>query len=135
MLAKNGSPIEDIPRERVVIEKARLSASKSGLDKESVEAFFAAQISAAKAIQYRYRADLLSKPVTSAPRDLVKEIRPALLVLGNQINEDIAAYLKQGGVFAESDWVIFNTTVKGNYLTEEDKKLIFKSLSKIKLQS
>ena len=57
--AQKGIKIEDLARELVVVETASLSAQKAGLDIESVSEFFQAQISAAKAIQYRYRADLL----------------------------------------------------------------------------
>ena len=60
--AQNHLPIEDIQRESVVINKAKVSASEQGLDPEIVKDFFQAQISVAKAIQYRYRADLLSQP-------------------------------------------------------------------------
>lgn len=58
--AVNHLPIEDSVREKKVIANAKTSAASKGLDPDSVEAFFEAQISVAKAIQYRYRADLLS---------------------------------------------------------------------------
>ncbi|WP_234912755.1 gamma subclass chorismate mutase AroQ, partial [Vibrio anguillarum] len=51
--AYNNEPIEDTKREAIVINNASISAEKEGLNKESVVDFFSAQISAAKAIQYR----------------------------------------------------------------------------------
>ena len=68
--ANHQRPIEDIKREAFVIEKAAKSAQEFGLNRESIVAFFTSQISAAKAIQYRYRADLLSQPSSKKPRDL-----------------------------------------------------------------
>jgi len=46
-------PIEDIPREKIVIEKAMDAADKQGVTATSVKDFFRAQISVAKVIQYR----------------------------------------------------------------------------------
>ena len=83
--ARRQLAIEDIEREKIVIEKAKKSAQNKGLDPDSVEAFFKAQISVAKAIQFRYRADLLSQPTSREPRDLKQEIRPQLISLGDQI--------------------------------------------------
>nr|WP_269809096.1 gamma subclass chorismate mutase AroQ [Enterovibrio nigricans] len=74
--ANNHKPIEDIEREKIVINKASESAKDSGLNQQSVIGFFTAQISAAKAIQYRYRADLLTEGSAREPRDLTDEIRP-----------------------------------------------------------
>ncbi|KUI99231.1 chorismate mutase [Vibrio sp. MEBiC08052] len=127
-------PIEDIEREVVVIDKASQSAAQKGLDKQSVVGFFKAQISAAKAIQYRYRADLLSQPTAAQPRDLKTVIRPALIKLGNQINTDIAAYLRDGGHFTASDYATFKTTLNSKYLIDADKKALFQALTQIRLQ-
>jgi len=132
--ANNGKPIEDIAREAVVIENASISAEKEGLERQSVIGFFKAQISAAKAIQYRYRADLLSSPVISPPRDLNTVIRPALIKLGKKINTQITQYLHQGGTFTEQDLEIFTYTVSSPYLTDADKEGLFKALTEIKIQ-
>ncbi len=77
--SNNNQAIKDKERELFIINNASLSAEKQGLNKESVIAFFRAQISAAKAIQYRYRADLLSKPTDKEPRNLDTVIGPALI--------------------------------------------------------
>lgn len=84
----NKQPIEDVEREEFVLKSASESAEKLGLDKRSITGFYAAQISAAKAIQYRYRADLLhqqnmhrynnlsesmKKHIVYSPRDLNTE--------------------------------------------------------------
>ncbi len=126
--------IEDVAREKIVIAKASDSAAKSGLDKESAVAFFKAQISAAKVIQYRYRADLLSRPAKKDPRDLKTVIRPALIKLGGQINTEIAALLNNNGSLKESDWQNFQHTLNQKYLSQADKRLLFNALTKIKLK-
>ncbi|PPZ36046.1 gamma subclass chorismate mutase AroQ, partial [Escherichia coli] len=69
--AENHLPIEDLPQERKVIEKSLVETESLGLEGESVRNFMIAQISVAKTIQYRYRADWLSVPEKNwKPRDL-----------------------------------------------------------------
>ena len=132
--ANHHLPIEDIAREEVVISKASQSAAKVGLDSQSVEGFFRAQISAAKAIQYRYRADLLNAPTSREPRDLKAVVRPALITLGDQINQEILAFLLAGGQLTETDWHNFSNALDMQYLSEVDKRALFDALSGIKLK-
>ncbi|OZG72876.1 chorismate mutase [Hahella sp. CCB-MM4] len=131
--ANNHKAIEDIEREKTVIEKASQSAESAGLERESVVAFFTAQIAAAKAIQYRYRADLLSRPEGKTPRDLNTVIRPALIELGNRINQEMAEFLQQGGKLSDHDWQEFEVALNERYLVEADKKALFDALSQVRL--
>ncbi|MCP4991268.1 MAG: chorismate mutase [Colwellia sp.] len=130
--AKNHLPIENIQRENVVIDKAKGFASEQGFDPEIVKNFFHAQISVAKAIQYRYRADLLSQPSFRQPRDLQKDVRPALIRLDHQIIQEMAAYCKNNGEFQQTQFAEFNETITVKYVTETDKQLLFKALLKVK---
>ncbi|ENM3803854.1 chorismate mutase [Vibrio cholerae] len=132
--AYNNEPIEDTKREAIVINNASISAEKEGLNKESVVDFFSAQISAAKAIQYRYRADLLTTSTDKKPKDLEAVIRPELIKLGKDINTKIAQYLREGGSFTKDELEVFKATLKSRYLKESDKELLFDSLTKIRLQ-
>lgn len=132
--AYNNEPIEDTKREAIVINNASISAEKEGLNKESVVDFFSAQISAAKAIQYRYRADLLTTSTDKKPKDLETVIRPELIKLGKDINTKIAQYLREGGSFTKDELAVFKATLKSRYLKESDKELLFDSLTKIRLQ-
>lgn len=132
--ANNNKPIEDVVREAIVIEKASLSAEKEGLDKQSVINFFKSQISAAKAIQYRYRADLLNEVTVSTPKDLNTVIRPELIKLGKKINAELAQYLQEGGTFSKKDLVPFKTVLNLRYLTDADKEALFNGLTQIQLQ-
>ncbi|MDD1781060.1 gamma subclass chorismate mutase AroQ [Enterovibrio sp. ZSDZ35] len=131
--ANNQRPIEDIEREKVVINKASESAKASGLNQQSVIGFFTAQISAAKAIQYRYRADLLTEGTARKPRDLTTEVRPELIRLGKTINTEVALFLREGREFRSSDWHTFESTINQEYLTSKDKKKLFNALTQIRL--
>ena len=132
--AKNHRPIEDIQREKIVIEKAKEFASQQGFAPEIIQDFFHAQISVAKAIQYRYRADLLSQPSSRQPRALDKEVRPALIRLGNQIILQMAAYCKNHGKFQQTQFTEFNEAITVKYVAETDKQLLFKALLKVKIK-
>ncbi|NQZ12021.1 MAG: gamma subclass chorismate mutase AroQ [Algicola sp.] len=130
--AQNQLAIENTKREIVVINSAKASAAEAGLDPARVEAFFKAQISAAKAIQYRYRAELLSQPIERLPLDLNKEIRPALIKLGHQIIEQMAGYVKQHGAFKPEQWAAFLKIVNQQYLSKMDKTRLFEGLLRIR---
>jgi len=131
--AKNHRPIEDIQRENAVIDKSKALARKHGFAPGVVTDFFAAQISVAKSIQYRYRADLLSQPSLRQPRDLEREVRPALNRLGSQSIQQMAAYCKNYGEFQRAQYADFNQAISVNYVTETDKYLLFEALLKVKL--
>jgi chorismate mutase len=126
--------IEDVARETFVIEKAVQSAEKVGLNGNSIANFFQKQIGVAKAIQYRYRADLLNQSVVRKPRDLKMVIRPELIRLGKQINKDIYQYLNEGGKLTDKYWRLFEATLDTRYLSKADKRSLFNALTQIKLQ-
>lgn len=130
--AQHHKAIEDLPREAVVISKAGESAKTYHLNKASIEDFTAAQISVAKAIQYRYRADLLSKPTDAKPRDLKTVIRPALIQLNNELNKSLSAYLASGHKITQNDWPEFKSTLDNHYVSESDKRMLFTALEKVK---
>ena len=131
--SENHLAIEDLPREAIVIGKAKQTAAESGLNPDTVEDFFRAQIAVAKAIQYRYRADYQSQPATHSARDLNTEVRPALLQLGNQIITQISQY-QQHGAFQPQQYDQFKQIINVKYVTEADKKRLFDALLKIKIQ-
>ena len=130
--ARNHLPIEDIEREKIVIEKAKASAHEQGLDPEHIEDFFKAQISVAKAIQFRYRADLLSQPSVREPKDLQKQIRPHLLKLGDQIIQQLVMYIKDYNSFKSMQLADFDAAINVKYVTISDKQVLFRALQKIK---
>ncbi len=132
--AKNHSPVEDLVREKQVLEKALVDAQQAGLQPDSIAGFFQAQMDAAKAIQYRYMADWLSThPENSEYRDLASEVRPKILALGDEIVVRISEYLKDGGSFDNKLQKDFVRTVNTKHLSENDKKKMFESLQMIRL--
>ena len=112
------------------------TAEQLGLDPESVTRFFEAQISAAKAIQYRYRADWLSNPLPEnyQPQDLKAKIRPALIDLGNKILVSIKNSLTKGNAYSQEMQSKFIESISTPQLTDADKKQLFQGLSEIKLK-
>ncbi|MRI31758.1 chorismate mutase AroQ, gamma subclass [Endozoicomonas sp. OPT23] len=128
-------PLLDETREKVVLEKAMMRAREEGLSSVSIEGFVAAQMNAAKAIQYRYMAEWMSRPpLTSPEKDLKTEIRPAILNLGTQITKKVADYLKSGKEFSDALFPVFERTLNVENLTTEDKKLLFGMLKEIRLK-
>lgn len=133
--AVNHLPIEDIERERVVLASSVENARDQGLDSASVVDFFATQILVAKAIQYRYRADILSDNFAGlhSPVDLNSVIRPQLIRLGGEIVGHMKSYLGNHGAFIQDDRELFHSHMLVAYLTGKEKELIFQSLLKITL--
>ena len=100
-----------------------------------MEPFFRAQISAAKIIQYRHRADWLASGAlpSGEPPDLVGVVRPALLALGAALTESIRAYLSTGARFSESQRELFHARIGVEQLDSRDKDNLFDSLAGIRL--
>ncbi len=133
--AQNGLAVEDKEREKVVLEKAKQSASAAGLDPESVASFYRMQIEAAKAIQSRYLADWASRPEALAEpaKDLNAEIRPALIRIGDELVAALADFSEAGGCFRSSFLTLFLETITVEHLTEDEERLLFESMSGINL--
>lgn len=131
--AQQHIPIEDINREIIVIDKAKEYAATQGLHPESIGLFFSAQMSAAKAIQFRYRADLLTTSTERIPRDLNTVVRPALIALGEEILMKLVSYLTMHKSFNAEQFSLFAETLTSHYLKGEDKKFLFAALQKIRI--
>ena len=130
--AQKQLPIENIEREKVVLDKAKMSAHKQGLDPDHIEDFFKVQIAVAKAIQFRYRADLLFETSVKKSKDLQNEVRPALLKLGDHIIKKISMYLKNNGSIAPTLFSEFDAAIDIKYVTTSEKKHLFEALCKVK---
>jgi chorismate mutase len=89
----SGKAVEDAPREAQVIAGAAKAAETSGLDQESVSAFFKAQIEANKLVQYSLLADWnrQGKAPKHTAVDLGKTIRPALDEVQTKLIAELAA--------------------------------------------
>ena len=126
------TPVEDLTREKFILEESLLSATEQGLAPDSISGFFQAQMDAAKAIQYRYRADWLSSPPEDLQAvDLNTDIRPRLITLGKDIVTGISEYLKKGQSFNPEQLAAFMKVMEVHNLSPVDKEKIFKSLSQV----
>lgn len=133
--ALHAQPVEDLPREAVVLENAAKTARAAGLDPQSALPFYRAQIAAAKAIQYRHLADWLSQPdaLKQSALDLDLIIRPALLKLDIEIAHRIAEHLRSAGPFSDTERPLFDTQLQTPHLTARDRTQLFEALKQIRL--
>lgn len=86
----NNIAIEDLRREQKVIAAAQSSGLQSHLTMESSRLFFTLQIEAAKEIQRYWFKQWQEGPAPDKAPDLVNEVRPRLIELGNDIVQALA---------------------------------------------
>jgi cyclohexadienyl dehydratase len=92
---RSGRPIEDLAREREVIESAMRDAGRVGLDPGSTSNFFRQQIEAAKDVQRLWQTRWAegSEHAPDELRDLETDLRPAIGGLGRDIARLLAIEL------------------------------------------
>lgn len=131
----NNTAVEDLDREAIVLDAAQTKAEKIGLSRESVLAFFQAQIDAAKTIQFCWieRWEAGAEPPEDAP-DLVNEIRPELIRLGQDVLEELAGEIAQNGAIPSTARDSFLATVSLDCLDRQSSAVLFESLAKVRLQ-
>jgi chorismate mutase len=130
--AQNRIPVEDIAREKVVLFDAKELASSHRLNPDSMERFFIAQISAAKAIQYRYSAELLTLEMPTRSIDLQSEIRPALDQLGSEIVSLFSALLESRATIVEKDREQFMNTLQSRLLDDSEREALFDAMLEVR---
>lgn len=127
-------PIEDLPQEEKVLKASRQQAEQFGLDADSVTPFIQAQMDAAKAVQYRFRADWLATPEKNwQPRPL-DEVRPRLAQLNDGILQQLAQTLRQQGNLRQLSHAAFIRTVAQRNLAQPDKDRLFNALQQAQLK-
>ena len=131
--AQNRVPVEDIERENTVLENSKTSAATQGINPQSMERFFVTQINAAKAIQYRFRAELLTRELPDNTVDLDLSIRPALDRLGIEIIRIFAQVLREGEEISEQDSATFFKALTSRHLVERDKRKLFEAMRQVRL--
>ena len=131
---RNDSPTEDKEREAVVLMDAVETANELGLFGPSIESFFKAQISVAKAIQYRYRADWQSESPSFVPLNLQETIRPKLTQIGKSIVDKIATLYSNGEQIDEEHRDLFNNSIDIDNVSQQDRIRLFDSLLIIEAQ-
>lgn len=130
--AQNKIPVEDIEREQLVVSNAKELATSHGLDSDSMERFFLAQINAAKAIQYRYRAELLTSRMPARSVDLQSEIRPALDRLGSNIVMLFATLLQNRSAIGEESRERFMSTLQSRLLADAEREALFDAMLEVR---
>ncbi|MFI8418159.1 chorismate mutase [Serratia sp. NPDC078593] len=129
--AQHHLPIEDQKQESKVLASAQAEAEQLGLDPESVRPFIEAQMDAAKAIQYRYRADWLSQPETNwQPRPL-EQVRTQIANLSSEILQRLVRQVTTGAI-GENERQAFVKVIQQANLSEADKQRLFDTLLAVK---
>ena len=86
----NSQPIEDLERERIILEKSLSKAGQYQLDMVSTRSFFELQIELAKGVQEFWFAEWQQNGFAADKfQDLNTEVRPALVLLGDDILQQI----------------------------------------------
>ena len=123
----NQIPIEDLEREKVVIESSLKSAEAYQLDGASSQAFFETQIKLAKLIQQYWFDKWEKKGFEEYPfADLTTEIRPALIQLGDDILKalkDFSPWKYSERQFPQMRSVFFKTIKMKGLSAKEEKEL------------
>jgi cyclohexadienyl dehydratase len=115
--AKLALPIEDLPREKVVLDSTAASALKVGLPETQARAFFALQIELSKTVQRRTSE--------ATPLDLNQQIRPALNELGDRILTAVVE-ARAAGELAKSS--LADLDVLSPWLNDEERQRLLASL-------
>ncbi|CAJ0995199.1 Secreted chorismate mutase [Sodalis praecaptivus] len=119
--------IEDLPQEARVLSASVAEAETLGLNGDSIKPFIQAQMDAAKAIQYRYRADWLSKPEQGWQPKPLEQVRSHIGILSTAILHAISARLTQGQTF--TDQQAFMHALEQTNLNDGDKQRLWDSLT------
>lgn len=120
-------PIEDVVQEYKVINNSLTEAESLGLDPESVRPFIVAQIDAAKAIQYRYRADWLAVPEIDWKPQPLDDVRQKVAQLSSEILQQLA-FIGELGLIDRNERNGFVLQLEQNNLSFEDKERLFDAL-------
>lgn len=132
--AVNHQPVEVLDQEARVLADTQRVASSLGLDPVSVKPFIVAQISAAKAMQYRYRADWLATPEKSWKPLPLEDIRRDIASLSTRILQRLALELKTNGKISPSNQTEFIAQIQQKNLSEADKIQLFSTLERVRLK-
>lgn len=124
-------PVEDLVREQKVLATAQAEAGEAGVDPQSVAPFIQAQMDAAKAIQYRYLADWLSRPEPDWKPANLEDVRARISQYDNVILKTISEQLKSGG-FSDGERAQLLSLLNAPQLSGADKQHLVDSLALIK---
>ncbi|SPL68841.1 chorismate mutase [Acinetobacter stercoris] len=126
--------IEDLAQEDKVLQATLNQAAQKGIDSSSIQPFIIAQMDAAKAIQYRYRADWLAEPETNwQPKDL-NSVRSEISQLSSDIVDSIANELYRQGNLDHFASEKYKHRLNQKNLSSADKSRLLSTLKQIHLR-
>ena len=134
----NHITIENKQREKVVLASAIASARKHQLDPATLEPFFRLQIEMAKKIQKGWIDSWKSEGLVPAKEnitaDLKTKIRPALIVLGAQLVEQLPLALPELKGVGDFDQYLktLDATITTHFVTPEMKRELLEALLQIR---
>ena len=134
----NHIAIENKQREKVVLASAIASARKLQLDPATLEPFFRLQIEVAKKIQKGWieywKAECIAPDRKNTTADLKTEIRPALIILGDQLVEQLPLALPELNGADNFDQYLqtVDAALTTHFVTPEMKRQILQSLLQIR---
>lgn len=124
-------PVEDQGQEAHVTEQAIIIASSFGLDTASVREFVSFQMKVAKAVQYRYRAQLLFfGRMPDAPKSLDNE-RERIAAIGEELLRLLATRLLCGIKIEGSDRQKFIAMLDAHDLTKAELGMFFDAVQRV----
>lgn len=130
--AANHLPVEDLPREKNVLMKAKDAARDAMLAPESIDAFIQTQMAVSKNIQYRYLDRWRLHPEKGwQPRPLT-EVRAQILELDNTILNIISRQIMTGGGFDEEQERQLSRLLNDTQISALEKTQLIEALGKIK---
>ncbi len=134
----NHIAIENKQREKIVLASAIANAQKLQLDSATLEPFFCLQIEIAKKIQKgwieRWKTEGIVPDRKNVSADLKTEIRPALIILGAQLVEQLPLALQELNGADNFDQYLktVDATLTSHFVTAEMKRELLQSLLKIR---
>lgn len=136
---KHNQPVEDLAREKIVVQSSIDKAKAAGIDGPSVRVFFEEQIAAAKEIQscWMERWSRGSRETPQSVPDLVEEIRPRLIEIGAEILKNVALALKNNQVqpFDAEGEAAYMANVEVDCLSENSRRRIYRALGEVRLKN
>ncbi len=127
--------IENMSQEQNVLDTSAAEAAAVGLDPDSIKPFIQAEIDAAKAIQYRYRAEWLATPEPGWQPMPLDEVRLRIAEINHAIILGLKDYLQEHRSNSVMEHFRFMHAVEQKYLKPEDKEHLYQTLKDVRLKS
>ena len=129
-----GMPVTDADREQRVLEATVADAQRLGIDAAAARELFSLQIRMAREVQEHFIATWRQQGFANEPvRDLTKELRPELDLLGEQLLRAIYLALPQ---FSEENFIGRHAALASRIgvpgLDDSDRQALLQALSKLR---